>query len=404
MSAGGTISFMWDWQSTIFPVALAIPAALEAVSLARYFQENHEAISDKCFEVKELAAQSFTPKGNEKPEEFRNRAIKNVLLVLGYGLGVAAIATFTVVLPFLSFPIYLAIPIAVLGMCSVGEMVVNGRSNIESAKEKFSKLKEKAHDAFIPRKEESREESVRRIGKNLLYTVVALAALGIAAYGVTSVVLYALNMLSSGAIGPWNAYDLLPGTRTALGVFGWYGAVGVAHGALACKKWNDGDKKEAVFHMVSAVLSLAFPLIYHFEANPIRMHHSFLGLALMLAPSQSVRSLGGIITFDAGLNTAFNQIRSSGGGFDFMNIVLEHLTPIVATLSALSGIEFLRKRLLPRKKSMEKEEVVQKKEILYEMKVKECSRLEKLSAYAKSLLWNQKCTPGAVSLPQPLSP
>lgn len=82
----------------------------------------------------------------------------------------------------------------------------------------------------------------------------------------------------------------------------------------------------------------------------MRLHHSFLGLASMLIPFTAFKIFGCMSFIDSGLNVLFFQT-SPYGQFDFMNIVVDHMIPFIATGSALMGVEWIRKRILPYNKT-----------------------------------------------------
>lgn len=357
-----TIDYAWRYRSVILPVGLAIPAAFELASIASHISKNPGCVQQKYIEAKQFVVKSFTRQEGETSEVFQSRLIKNVLIGLACTIGIGALIGFTVVLPFFALPIYFSIPLAITGICSIGELIVNGPTHMKNLKAKCLKLKEWAMDAFKMRAGESKTEALRRIGKNVLITLTALAALGLACYGVSYLILYALHVASSGVITqPWQIRYLLP-FQGVKGTFVGYGIIGALHGGVAVKKWQAGNKKEAFFHMVSAVLSIAFPTIYFFTQshNEMRLHHSFLGLALQLIPLRPLQMYGSIVTFDAGMNTFFRQVAGDGGGYDLQSIVVNNLSTFVPIIAVLSGIDFIRNRLLPTKKQSEKVDIIEK--------------------------------------------
>lgn len=326
-------SYMYHAQGLAFPLSQAVPAAMEAGCWALYFKNHSSALKNKALETKQLMVESCSRKEEESGAEFAQRVVQNVSIVLVC----AALLTLTVVCPFLSLPLYLAIPMAIIGFCGVADLLVNGKSYIAKAKKKWQETKEWYLNPEVS------------LAKKAVVTGVALITLGLTCYGISYVVLYALHMLSSGSVAMWNAYAILPGSTSALGTFAWYGALGVAHGALACYHWSQGNKTEAFVHLLCAVCSIAFPFLYMWNpshTSTLRLHHSFLALAIMLVPSTALKSLGGMILLDAGINTFYFQT-GPAGEFDFMSIVEKHLTTFITTFSVLLGLECIRTRLLP---------------------------------------------------------
>lgn len=353
------VNYAWKFQKMILPACLGIPIAMEAISLGKYCSQNSGAIKEKIMSAKQLIVDSFTRQEGETAEQFKIRVIKNILIGLGCFLLVSAAIGATVMAPFLVLPSFLAIPVAILGACAVGDLLVNGRSYYQKGKQSLASAKVFLKDAFQAREGESKESANKRIRKNIcvaaLGTIVALAALGGACYGLSYLIIYMVHAATSGTIAAWNLYDILP-MHSALAISLTYAAVGALHGGMAIKKWREGNKTGAAFHMACCLLSFLFPFTYWITATPsfpVRFHHSFLGLILQLTPFRSLQFYGSLVTFDAGMNALFFQQDGLGGQFDLQNIVVKNLSSFVTTLSALVGIQYVVDRILPKTKKEE---------------------------------------------------
>ncbi len=355
--------FIWNARGYLLPLTLAIPAAMVAISLVGYVYKNFSLIQKKLGEAKEFLVSSFTQKKGESDSEFRKRVVKNIFIGAACTTLFAGMVSACVVCPIMLLPSYLAIPSAVSGICLLGDALVNGKSYYKSLQEKVQSAKEWANDAFYPRAGESSKEASRRIAKNIALTVLGVVIIGgtiaAAAYGLYSLIHYALSQ----TVSAWDAYNLLP-FQTPVVVFLEYAIVGVLHGVLAVKNWLQGNKAAAAFHFGNLVMSFAFPIYYLLDATPsapMRIHHSFIGLSLALLPFKTLKAMGTTIMLDSALSF-FSSLRGYDTNtrygskfelYDFMNFFLEHMSSYVSALAAMCGAEYAIDRILPKKEESE---------------------------------------------------
>ncbi|MBS0629274.1 MAG: hypothetical protein JSS30_03510 [Verrucomicrobia bacterium] len=111
-------------------------------------------------------------------------------------------------------------------------------------------------------------------------------------------------------------------------VFLEYAFVGLIHLGLAIHNYIKGDKQNSLFHLFTAALSIIFPLYYW--NNQMRIHHSFLGLILMALPFRTMKWIGSAITLDSSMY----MFMANRHDFDFMNILWGKLPLFVGTESA----------------------------------------------------------------------
>ncbi|HSX26992.1 MAG TPA: hypothetical protein VLE89_08320 [Chlamydiales bacterium] len=149
-------------------------------------------------------------------------------------------------------------------------------------------------DAFTRRHEESNEESRRRIGINIAKATVAVVTVGSMGAGL-GIYIPQIEANSS----KWDLW--LPFQSDAV-VFIEYALLGLAHGVLAKRNWNRGEKIFSFYHGGNALASIAIPVALLADQGrygPARLHHSFTGLALQLAPLRTLKCLGLIFFYDS---------------------------------------------------------------------------------------------------------
>lgn len=351
-------NYLWQNRGMILPLSLGIPAAIGAASLGTHIYKTRGEIKSNILHAKDLVIQSFTRRENETPEEFRKRIVKNTFIAIGASISLSALIGASCILPFFVLPSLFAIPIAIAGISSVGDLLVNGRSYCRKWKQRYVQGKAFLHDSFTAKKGESKEAAKKRILKNTFLaigvTTLALGALGALCFGISYLVLYALHAWASGGIGIWNLYDLFP-IHSKLGITLTYAGVGALHTMVGVHKWRKGDKLGALFHFACLPLSLYFPLHYWktaSAANPMRFHHSILGLLLQLSPFRALRFYGSLVTLDSGVNNYFFQHDGAERQYDLQSLVVRHLKPYISALAGLSAVEFFSRRILPEEKTL----------------------------------------------------
>lgn len=182
-----------------------------------------------------------------------------------------------------------------------------------------------------------------------LGATVAAGLTAAAIFGLYSIVHYALTHFSN----IWTIYSLMP-DQTPTVVFLEYAAVGALHGGLGMNKWRKGDKTGALFHFLSMGAAFAFPTYYFLAATPIapmRLHHSFEGLALSLLPFNTAKAIGTTIALDSALYffSPFGHYEAWNKRYDFMNILLANKETYIPALTAMGAAEYTIARILPKK-------------------------------------------------------
>lgn len=338
-------SFLWNHKNILMPLSLALPLLLQVTSIVLKIFRDPGIVKEKIHHFKQFIIETYTRGENETPEEFKKRLIKNAVLTTFFVLGAAALIT----VPFIGLPSIFAISVALTAILEVGRFLANAKENANKARENWSKFKITLSEAFVPRKGELRQDAALRILRNIAITIVATVAIAAAAVAATYGIAIVVG-LATGALSPWFVYKLLPG-QTPLVVFCEYLTLAVAHGALAVKKFKEGKNVEALFHLTNALLGVFFPIFYLNWEGPIRLHHSFLGLLIALAPFDTLRMYGALTTLDSfayvfspfrghwvyhdGFYNNFWEFKS----WDFQNLVLENGGLYAAFYGAATAIE-----------------------------------------------------------------
>lgn len=317
-----------DHRSQFLQLGLYGPVLITGASLAFKAFKNPEIVKKQILNAKQLVVKSFSRQEKESDGDFQKRLIKNVLKVVA-ALSILAAAG---ALPFILLPASFALPAALIAIGSSALVLKNG-----------GKWKNQIVAAYTPQAGETAQEAKRRILKNIL---IGLAVAGLlVAFGVLGSSW--ISMLMSGGI--WGFTSVIP--QTPITLFLEYGALGLLHFALAIKKAMHGDKAEALYHLANGVLSFVFPAFYVFySGGELRLHHSFLGLLMQLAPFPGLRFFGAMVALDSSLYM-FSDARGFFKGqifesADFMNIVVDHLSAFVLVLTATSVIYQLVKEFL----------------------------------------------------------
>lgn len=337
-------SFLWNHRGLVLNLSLALPVALQVGSVALKVAKDPQIVVRKISNAKQFYVRSFTQQPNETEDQFKKRIIKNVLIASAFILGTIA----SVVCPFAILPASFAIPIALSILFLAGEVILDA----EKYAQKLSAAWTWVRDAFTQREGESDKDATLRILRNAaIVSVIAAAAIGIGV-ALHAIALHVMHALADGTVRIWNLYNLLP-SQTPLTVFLEYASVGIAHGVLAVKKWNEGEKKAALFHFVNMILGFFFPLFYQFSSSEMRLHHSFLGLLISLAPSNSLKALGSLMTVDSFLYV-FAPFRGywtttwwgakKWESWDFQNLLLEHIPQYFGAYSTSTAAEIALKQ------------------------------------------------------------
>ena len=266
--------------------------------------------------------------------------------------------------------------------------------------EKIKEAKRWAVTAFIPQKDEGRNQAIKRITKNAL---LALAAVSTAAAATTVAFLHlsplmaipaaisAIIMIGKGVsqgaalvdkfksdpskdpqeekrrlvklamktalvAAASVAFALLSGYVLSQMLYGtlfsikfpqslpnpkWmvfleYAAVGLLHLGISIHKFVKGHQKEGLFHLFSGALGFLFPAYYWHDANT-RLHHSFTGLIMMALPSRPIQFMGSLITLDS----SFYLFVNNRGTWDFLNVIDMCPDPVIAGNAVALSLEQL---------------------------------------------------------------
>ncbi len=271
-----------------------------------------------------------------------------------------------------------------------GLMVKNILNNPRFPLEKIAEFKNRLIQAFTPQKDETLEQTILKISKNVFLLIAFLAMSAATLYGaiyflpMAAAIPLALTTIfyvgKAIAAAPefFKQFSIQPGEDVfearkriaklvikvsvigllglaGLGLAGYvvypiitegfrwtislpfqtkpvvfleYAFVGLIHLGLAIHHYIKGDKQTCLFHLFASAMSIIFPLYYW--NHEMRIHHSFLGLILMALPFRTMKWIGSAITFDSSMYM-FMQNRSN---FDFMNILWGNFPLFVGTESA----------------------------------------------------------------------
>lgn len=289
MTVGNLIkSGMQEYQGSIAAFTVAAPLVVEGALLAKNIFNNPGFPIEKAIELKNRLIQAFTPQKDETLNQSILRISKNVFLLIAF----LALSAATLYLTVQFLPVAAAIPIALTTMFYLGKAIVQ-------APDFFKKFTIQPGETL----QEGRKRIIKLVVKTTLIGLLAVGALALGAYVVYPIITVGFN---------WKV--TLP-FQTKPVVFAEYAFVGLVHLGLAIYNYCKGDKKNSLFHLFAATLSIIFPLYYW--NHEMRIHHSFLGLILMALPFRAMKFIGSAITFDSALYM-FSPAR---GNFDFMNIL-----------------------------------------------------------------------------------
>ncbi len=276
-----------------------------------------------------------------------------------------------------------AIPVAVEG----ARLAKNIYKRPNFLKEKAVEIKNWTIRSFTPSMEETNNQAIRRISKNIFKLVACLALMTGVAYAslvflpsamaipvalaaivyigkaslaagaffkkfkvqagedptaarkritklIIKTVLIAATTAAAIAIGAYIisplfttgfTWSLSIPFQTKAVVFLEYALIGAVHLGLAARSYQKGDKKKALFHLFAGAMGFIFPMFYW--NNQMRLHHSIFGLIFMALPFRPIQFIGSLITLDSSLYM-FSAARGgyAAGTFhsyDFMNVVVD---------------------------------------------------------------------------------
>lgn len=324
-------------QATTFGVPLAVEMIWFSVNLYRdpnSLKENFLIGTEKL----EKLTESFKLALDNTAPESQRQALKNISKAALGALFIAGSATTA----------YFLVPPAFSNAGALIAIQLSGKmwEGINQIPETIKNASDYISDAFNKRENESVNEFEKRrsqaIKEIACYT--ALFAGAVAMVGGMGYVGYLL----ANAESVWQLSEALP-AQTKSVVFLEYAFVGAAHAAQAVHNWSKDNQSGALFHLISATSAIAFPVSYIMEGGVVRLHHSFIGLALQLLPFRAVKCLGSAITIDSFLNSYLGWQGLVRGQvlknrlnetivfqYDYQNALLAHLPFAVTSVASFS--------------------------------------------------------------------
>lgn len=336
-----------EYEHVLVPLAVGAPVVLETALFAKNAYQKPHKVGEAYQSLKASLIDSVTQRDGETTSVFHKRLAFNVLKAVAAILFAGAVAYAA----FMALPLTMAIPLAFAAIYYTGKFVSDpGRLGRYLQEKKVEVI-----DAFTKRTDEAdsdyRWRCAKNVGKGIGYAALATGVIAMTVIGVPAV----LTAISDGMI--WAIPELMPG-QTPLVVFLEYGLIGAIHGVMAINSYRKGDKADATFHTVSALLSIVFPLWYLLSpVQEMRLHHSFIGLALGLAPWRPVRMLGSFIALDS-LLYALSPVRvdQAGESYDFMNSIIKYSPAFTASMATATVLEDVNKRIFEEKEKEKKQD------------------------------------------------
>jgi hypothetical protein len=206
---------------------------------------------------------------------------------------------------------------------------------------KWTNIKDFALYTFQPRPSESLEEFKKRFCNNLIKTATIIAAVTVTAWGFIQLLPLVITSLKIKSI--WSLYDLLPCQNNFVVKLEYF-SLALAHAYVGLKKLSCKNKAGGMFHLCVAISAIAFPYIHIAQGEELRLHHSFVGLALQLIPNKSLKTIGTFIAIDSALYSFSYQrgyIDCLGDfrSYDYMNVIAERFSSVVQSIFGLTILE-----------------------------------------------------------------
>lgn len=327
-------SFFWTYRDTILPATtLWIPLAIEGIGVIGAILQDPGCIGRKLSSMKQSVYDATHQRQEEKLSDYRKRLAINIAItavaVAAIGLSVAA--------PFILMPGTFAIP-AALAAIQTSTLALKYIFKLPGLAQR---AKDYLVDSFNQRQGESLELfHARRC--SAVMRMALCAALFAGAAAAACFLPYLANCFAGASV--WNLYDVLPFQTPAV-VFAEYLFLGGLHAIESIRAWKQGNKQASLFHLACALSSILFPAhdcIY--GSQPMRLHHSFIGLALQLAPWRSVKFFGSVVSFDSMLyifspRRGYVNEWGSFNQYDYMNTVVDRLPFVLNSLTFLTILE-----------------------------------------------------------------
>lgn len=337
--------FTWNYRTSI-PVftTLIIPLAVETIHFGIELYKDPRSIKERFSILKEKVQRHFIKQENETKASYKKRLIKNIALLAGAIL----IAGGTSVASFYTLPAGMAIASAIVALLTIGKTY----QLIRTLPKKIKNAKNFVIDTFNQRPEESVEAfKKRRLQGGLKIAMYS----GLFALAVGGCVLGGfVGKWISQAPCHWFIHEALPFQNKKIVVFLEYATLGVAHAALGVRYLLKKDRVKAGFHFSAAALSIGIPLAYLLPGQELRIHHSFLGLMLMLIPARPIQIFGTCVTLDSMLY--FTGYNKSSYEYDYMNAVIDQLPLVINSLSISTAVQKILQKVLKLTATSKKDE------------------------------------------------
>lgn len=330
-----SVNFVWQNRQNIGLAVCYGPLLFEGGKCLAQLAYNPKNIQEKACKAKNYFISFFTRSEGESRKGFYLRLIKNIAInaaVLSLFSGLIAGSIFFL-------PTSMTIGVALTAIFSLGNIFLNAEDFSKGFNDKIARAKK----CFTIQKEKPLNNEILRITKNIVCAAIVTAA----GLGLVSLIAYIITQIALGTVSIWTSYNLLP-FQTPAGVFLEYAVVGSAHGALAARYAYKNKKGTALFHLVNGVMSFVFPtlMLQGYPAEPMRLHHSFLGLALALIPYRPIQMLASVITMDSVTNSFYRQYAESiSHQYDFQNILVHERTDAITNTIAASALQDFSSRI-----------------------------------------------------------
>lgn len=348
--------FAWKARSVLLGVSIALPVAVEGFSLGKYLYQNREHIPQKITAIKQLVIERVTRKEGEDSTSFHKRLITNVSFVLG----AVSLAGGITCASFMILPTIVAIPAALGAISMLADLYVNGKTYGEGIKAWKVQVQALLVDSFTARLGEEQGAFRLRFARNVVVGLLGLAAVSLGVAGCIYSLAHMIAFINSGKMTPWNIYHVLP-LSSPLGVGLMYGILGICHGLMACYQYGKGEKLAALYYLSNCIMAFVFPVYYYMTAtpdNPMRVHHSFLGLFLQLLPVRCLKIYGAAVMWDSSLYFASADRGYFSGkhfhSYDYQNTILDNIFPMMLTWSLCSVIQYWVERIFTQQKPSDK--------------------------------------------------
>lgn len=315
----------------------ALPLALEAIRFGVKIALNPKAFKENLLKKKAELIKTLTQQEGETSKEFKIRLIKKIAYI---ALGILLVSAAGALAYYLA-PASFSIAAALIAI----QLTAKVYKNLNEVPKLLQKCKNYVLDIFTQREGETAQDFKMRRLKSIVITslIIAVSAATIGGLGVA-------GYLLMGAKSVWELTNVLP-FQTQIVVFLEYAALSLAHTGIAISAFIKGEKAKGLFHTASAIAALAFPIYYILEGKEVRLHHSFIGLALQLVPNRGVQCLGTVITADSFLNSYLGAqglirgevVNTSQGAivhqYDYQNALLENFPFAVKALASMGLVE-----------------------------------------------------------------